>query len=96
MLLVNYVLSNITFSLMLDTMTGKIFTPRFQPIIGLLLVPLIAYHALAVPPLIELWLSRIMTVLALIYFFGRMSIIAIQWCDYAGTRFWVIEPSKRA
>ena len=95
MLLVNYVLSNITFSLMLDTMTGKKFTAHFQPIIGLLLVPLISYHALGISAQTELWLSRMMTLLALVYFFGRMTIIAIQWGDYAGTRFWIIERSKR-
>jgi len=47
-LLVNYVISNITLSLMLDTMAGKKFSNLFQPVIGLLLVPLIAYHGLGV------------------------------------------------
>ena len=47
-LFVNYVISNITLSLMLNTMAGKKFFPLIQPVIGLLIVPLIAYHGLGV------------------------------------------------
>ena len=47
LLFVNYVISNITLSLMLNTMAGKNFS-FLQPVIGLLIVPLIAYHGLGV------------------------------------------------
>ena len=47
-LLVNYVISNITLSLMLNTMAGRHFEPLKQSIIGLLIVPLIAYHGFGV------------------------------------------------
>ena len=47
-LLTNYVISNITLSLMLNTMAGRNFEPLKQPVIGLLLVPLIAYHGFGI------------------------------------------------
>ena len=94
-LLVNYVISNITLSLMLNTMAGKKFSALWQPVIGLLLVPLVAYHGLGVSSETEMLLTQLMTVAAFVYFYGRMSIISFQWCDYADTPFFYIERSKR-
>ena len=90
MLLVNYVISNLTLSLMMNTMAGKRFTPMQQPVIGLLLVPLVAYHGFGASSELEQWLCRALTVLAFLYFYGRIAILAIQWCDYADTPFFSV------
>lgn len=76
-LLVNYVISNITFNLMLDTMAGKKFSYFFQPAIGLLILPLIAFHAFGVAAETEILITRVMTALALLYFVVRLTIVAI-------------------
>ena len=81
-LFVNYILSNITLSLMMHTMTGKKFS-FIQPITLLLLVPLVAYHCMGASSEMEQWLSRALTALALFYFYGRLAVISIQWCDFA-------------
>ena len=94
-LLVNYVISNISLSLMISTMTGKVFSNIVQPVIGLLIVPLVAYHGFGVAAETEILLRRAMTALALLFFIARLVIIAIQWGDYANTPFWIIQKPKR-
>ena len=93
-LFVNYVMSNITLNLMLDTMTGKKFK-LIQPVIYLLLVPLISYHCFGITDAQEILLTRVLTAITLIYFYGQMSIVSMQWCDYSQTPFWYVPKSKR-
>ena len=81
-LFVNYVMSNITLNLMLSTMTGKKFR-ALQPVICILMVPLVAYHGFGISAESELLLTKGLTAAALLFFYGKMSIVSVQWCDYA-------------
>ena len=82
LLFVNYVISIVTLNLMLNTMAGKKFS-LVQPAIGLLAMPLIGYHVMGLDSESEQLLTKVLTGVALVCFYGKLSLVAIQWCDFA-------------
>ena len=90
LLMVNYVLSSITINLMLHNMAGKAFS-IFQPMLLLLLLPLVAHHFFEVDAEVERLIPKVMTGLAWIIFIGRMYILSRQWCEFSQKHFWTIK-----
>ena len=91
-LFVNYVMSVVTFNMMLHNMAGKKFSV-LQSVIFLLAIPLLAYHVFGVSAETEKLLTIALTGLTFIVFFVRMVCISIQWGDYSGKPFFYIRAS---
>ena len=89
-LFVNFAIANITLNLMLSTMAGKSFTVA-QPVIALLLLPLIAHHSLGVSAEVEGTLTFVLTWVTLALFLVRVALISIQFCDFAKITFFQIK-----
>ena len=78
LLLVNYIMSNVSLGMMITGMTEKeiSYVPR---ITVLLFVPMFAYHVLGVSADVEMYLSIGVTVYSFIHFYARITLISIQW-----------------
>ena len=76
LLLVNYVLANIIWNLMIHHMTKQPFSSIMQPSLILLIVPLVAYHCFDISGETERLLPQISTALAFLIFFWKMIIVA--------------------
>lgn len=78
LLLVNYVLANIIWNLMIHHMTKKPFS-LYQPTLILLVAPLVAHHLLGVSSDTERIIPQICIALATFFFFWKMVIVTKQW-----------------
>ena len=94
LLLVNFVIANVTFSLMLLNMTGRHYR-ILNPILLCVLAPLFAYHVLGLSAELETKLTLAMTIVSFLAFWYKMVIVSTQWCDYAQTSFFIVPKSKR-
>ena len=88
-LFVNYVLASITLDLMVYNMTKKPFY-ALQPVLVLLLIPLVAHHVFKVDAVVERILPQILAVVAFIFFMVKIGTIAKQWVDFTGRPFWYV------
>ena len=82
-LLVNYVIANLSWNLMMDNMAGIKFKALAQWEVLILLVPLVAYHGLGISAESEIVLTKVVTGVALCLYMSRLLLISIQWCNYA-------------
>ena len=87
-LLVNFVMTNVIFSLMLTNMAKRPFT-LVQPAYIFLIVPLIAW---AIDLYQEIYITRVCCVLAFCFFYMQVIIVSKQWLDYSGRTFFIASP----
>ena len=95
-LFVNYVMAHMTFDMMLHNMADRKYSPIFQPLILLLVAPLLAYHVVGVTAETEKLLTITLTVLTFIGLILKYVILSRQWLDYTGKPFFYIRASDVA